>query len=61
MENRIQLPLNLIVDLLKDKYGDGLRGFGFDLSEDAPMLELEIAYNEVNDAMGLWVSQKQSS
>lgn len=59
METRIQLHINMVVELLKEKYGEGLKGFGFDLSEDAPMIELETAYNDVNEVIGLWVSQKQ--
>jgi hypothetical protein len=59
MEVRIQLDINMVVALLKERYAEGLKGFGFDLSDGAPMIELDIAYNEVNDAIGLVVSQKQ--
>ena len=61
MEIRIQLDINMVVALLKEKFGEGLKGFGFDLSEGAAMIELDVAHNDVNDVIGLWVSQKQKS
>jgi hypothetical protein len=59
MNIRIQLDINLVLSLLKERYAEGLKGFGFDLGDNAPMIELETAYNEVDDVVGLWVSQKQ--
>lgn len=59
MEIRIQLDINMVVAMLKERFGEGLKGFGFDLSEGAPMIELDLAHNEVNDVIGIWVSQKR--
>jgi len=61
MEIRIQLDINMVVTLLKERYAEGLKGLGFDLSDEAPMIELDMTYNDVNDVIGLWVSQKQKS
>ncbi len=58
-EIRIQLDIDMVVALLKEKFGEGLKGFGFDLSDKAPMIELDIARNDVDDVIGLWVSQKR--
>ena len=49
-ENQIDVKLNA-----------SFLGFGFDLSEEAPMIELKPAYNDVNDLMGLWISQEHKS
>jgi len=49
METRIQLDVNMVVALLKERFGEGLKGFGFDLSEDAPMIELDVAHNDAGD------------